>query len=212
MPHRLLTLFAIAGAAALAPAAQQDPFGVQTRDAHQSLLIAADPYLSAERYKAPFGKKSPFDNGILVIDIHFRNDNDSPIKLNLDTVRLVVSRPREDRQRLAPLSPEDAADRLILDARSSPRAPRRPFPFPGSGSTSGKGKAWDEMDTTLRSLALAVDIVPPHGTIHGFLYFDMNHEYDAIRYSHLYIPDLIFMTDKRPLLFFEIDFSNVSIN
>jgi hypothetical protein len=200
------------GSAALALAAQQDPFAVQTRDTHQNLLIAADPYLSAERSKTPYGKKTPYEGGILAIDVHFRNDNDSPIRLDLDTVRLVVSRPGEQRQRLAPLTPEDAADRLVLEGHPNPRTPRHPFPFPGSGSQSGKGKAWDEMDTTLRSVALVADVVPPHGTIHGFLYFDMNHEYEAIRYSHLYIPDLTFMTDKRPLLFFEIDFSNVSIN
>jgi hypothetical protein len=40
----------------------------------------------------------------------------------------------------------------------------------------------------------------------------MNHQYDETRYAHLYIPDLMFMTDKRPLLFFEIDFSSVSTN
>jgi hypothetical protein len=210
--HRLLALSAIAGSVALALAAQVDPLTLQTRDAHQNLLVAGDPYLSAERYKVPFGKKSPYEGGILAIDVYFRNDNDSPIRIDLESVRLVVSPPGEDRQRLTPLSPEEIADRLVLTARSSPSAPRLPIPLPGSGRNSSKGKAWDEMVTTLRSVGLVTEVLPPRKTIHGFLYFDMNHQYDETRYSHLYIPDLMFMTDKRPLLFFEIDFSSVSKN
>ncbi len=210
--HRLMALFAIAGAAVLALSAQVDPLALQTRDVHQNLLVAGDPYLSAERYKVPFGKKSPYDGGILAIDVYFRNDNDSPIRMDLETVRLVVSPPGEERQRLAPLSPEEIADRLVLTARSSPSIPRLPIPIPGSGAKSSKGKAWDEMVTTLRSVGLVTEVLPPRKTIHGFLYFDMNHQYDETRYSHLYIPDLVFMTDKRPLLFFEIDFSSVSKN
>jgi hypothetical protein len=210
--RRLPALLAIAGSAALALAAQVDPLALPTRDAHQNLLVVGDPYLSAERYKAPFGKKSPYDGGILAIDVYFRNDNDSPIRLALETIRLMVSSPGEDRQRLAPLSPEDVADRLVLTARSSPSVPRLPIPFPTSGGKSSKGKAWDEMVTTLRSVGLVSEVLPPRKTIHGFLYFDMNHQYDETRYSHLYIPDLMFMTDKRPLLFFEIDFGSVATN
>jgi hypothetical protein len=33
----------------------------------------------------------------------------------------------------------------------------------------------------------------------------MNHDFGAILSSHLYIPDLAFMTDKKALFFFEID-------
>jgi hypothetical protein len=48
--------------------------------------------------------------------------------------------------------------------------------------------------------------------MHGYLFFDVDHNFDAIRYSSVYIPDLIFMTDKKPLLFFEIDLRAVSSN
>ncbi len=61
------------------------------------------------------------------------------------------------------------------------------------------------MDTLLRSVAVSSDILPPHATTHGFLFFDVNHDFNAIRYTHLYIPDLWFMTDKKALFFFEID-------
>jgi hypothetical protein len=61
------------------------------------------------------------------------------------------------------------------------------------------------MTTTLRSVALGTDVLPPHATTHGFLFFDLNHDFSAIHNSHLYIPDLSFMTDKKALFFFEID-------
>jgi hypothetical protein len=197
----VLLLAPLGASAQNAPA---DPMALRTRDAHQSLTIIADPYVTSERYAAAFGKNSPFASGIAAIDVYFRNDNDAPIRLDLNTIRLVVSLPGAERQQLEPLSPEEVADRALLKADANPKA-RRPFPFPNSGGGGGKGKAWNEMDTLLRSLAISSDILPPHATTHGLVFFDVNHDFNAIRYTHLYIPDLSFMTDKKALFFFEID-------
>jgi hypothetical protein len=204
MDCRLLTFILLLPLGAFAQSATTDPLELRARDAHQNLLIAADPYVSADRYKGTFGKKSPYDAGIVAINVYFRNDNDSPIRLNAETIQLVISQPEQERQRLGPLSPEDVADRTLLTAEANPKV-RRPFPLPGSMSNSGKGKAWNEMVTSLRSVALGTDVLPPHATTHGFLFFDLNHEFDAIRHTHLYIPDLSFMTDHNALFFFEID-------
>ena len=186
---------------------------LRLRDTHQNLTVAADPYVSADRYtKALFGKTSPYEAGIVAINVYFRNDNDSPIHINLDTILLMISVPRQDHERLLPLSPGEVADRAILKARANPSATRRPFPFPSSGTGSGKGKAWDEMNSMIRSVALSTEVLPPHATMHGFLFFDVDHQFDAIRYSSIYIPDLEFMTDKKALLFFEIDLHAVPSN
>jgi hypothetical protein len=64
------------------------------------------------------------------------------------------------------------------------------------------------MTGALRSVALGTDVLPPHATTHGFLFFDMNHNFAAIRNTHLYIPDLAFMTDNKALFFFEVDLAN----
>jgi len=190
---------------ALAQNAPRDLPSLTTRDAHQDLYIVADPYLTAERYtKETFGKKSPYDAGILAIQVYFRNDNKVPIRLNPGTIRLVVSQPDQERQRLAPLSVQEVADRTVLTANADPKA-RRPFPFPSAASTPTHNKAWSEMVTTLQTVALSTDVLPPLATTHGFLFFDLNHEFDAIRNTHLYIPDLAFMTDNKALFFFEID-------
>jgi hypothetical protein len=190
---------------ALAQSAPPDPMSLPTRDAHQELTVVADPYLRAARYtKEVFGKDSFYNAGIVAIDVYFRNDNSVPIRINPGTIQLVISQPGQDRQRLGPLSPEDVADRTLLTANANVRQ-HRPFPFPGTGSSAGHSKDWTEMTTTLRSVALGTDVLPPNATTHGFLFFDLDHNFSAVRSSHLYIPDLSFMTDNKALFFFEID-------
>jgi hypothetical protein len=208
MLRAILTIVMLFPLSALGQSAPPDPMSLPTRDAHQDLTIVADPYIRAARYsKEVFGKDSFYAAGIVAIDVYFRNDNNVPIRLNTGTIQLVISQPGQDRQRLGALSPEEVADRTLLTANSNIRA-HRPFPFPGSSSSSGHSKDWTEMTTTLRSVALGTDVLPPHATTHGFLFFDLNHDFSAIRNSHLYIPDLAFMTDNKALFFFEIDLAD----
>jgi hypothetical protein len=208
MFRAILAVLMLFPLAALAQSDPPDPMSLPTRDAHQSLTVVADPYLRAVRYKKEvFGKDSFYNAGIVAIDVYFRNDNDLPVRLNLSTIQMVISQPGQDRQRLGPLSPEDVADRTLLTANSNIRQ-HRPFPFPSAPSGSGHSKDWVSMTTTLRSVALSTDVLPPHATTHGFLFFDMNHDFSAVRNSHLYIPDLSFMTDNKALFFFEIDLAD----
>ena len=205
MLRTILAIVMLFPLGALGQSAPPDPMSLRTRDAHQELTIVADPYVRAVRYsKEVFGKDSFYAAGIIAIDVYFKNDNNVPIRLNPATIQLVISQPDQERQRLGALSPEEVADRTLLTANSNIRA-HRPFPFPGSSSSSGHSKDWVEMTTTLRSVALGTDILPPHATTHGFLFFDLNHDFGAIHYAHLYIPDLSFMTDNKALFFFEID-------
>lgn len=182
--------------------AQTDPASLPARDSHQGLLIAANPYISANRYKEKFGKHTPYDGGILAIELFFRNDNDSPIRVNLKTMQLLVSAPGGSRQRLDPLSPEEVAD-LVLAKPKDP-SPRIPIPRVGAPRKS-HDKDWDEFAGTLRSAALATDLLPPHATTHGFVYFDVDHHYDWLSTSRFDVPDLTFMTGNKALFFFQID-------
>jgi hypothetical protein len=208
MLRAILSIVMVFPLSAAGQSAPPDPMSLRTRDAHQDLTIVADPYIRAARYsKEVFGKDSFYAAGIIAIDVYFRNDNNVPIRLNTGTIQLVISQPGQDRQRLGALSPEEVTDRTLLTANSNIRA-RRPFPFPSSSSGSGHSKDWNEMTTTLRSVALGTDVLPPHATTHGFLFFDLNHDFGAIRNSHLYIPDLAFMTDNKALFFFEIDLAD----
>lgn len=214
MPVRIYPLvFAFAFCAGTALAQSQaptsartvppDPASLRAHDSHQGLVIAADPYVSAERYKDKFGKHSPYDAGLIAIDLLFRNDNDLPIRVTLKTIQLLVSIPGESRQRLDPLSPEEVADAVLS---KKPKDPTPRFPIPRIGAPpSPHNKEWEEFAADVRSAALNTDLLPPHAMTHGLVYFDIDRHYDWISYARVEVPDLAFMNDPKPLFFFEID-------
>jgi hypothetical protein len=57
----------------------------------------------------------------------------------------------------------------------------------------------------VRAAALNTDLLPPHATTHGLVYFDIDRHYDWISNARVEVPDLAFMNDPKPLFFFEID-------
>jgi hypothetical protein len=64
----------------------------------------------------------------------------------------------------------------------------------------------------LRTVVLGTDVLPPHATTHGIFFFDVNHDFDAVRDSQLYVPDLIYMTDHKALFYFEVDLGEALTN
>ena len=178
-----------------------DPATLPARDVHQGLLVAVNPYTSAEQYKARFGKRTPYDGGILAIEVFFRNDNDQPIRINLKTIQLLAGAPGEARQHLDALSPEDVADRVML----KPKDPRRTLPIPHLGPPPKRDKNWEEFAGNVRAAALATDLIPPHATAHGFVYFDVDRHYDWLANARFDVPDLAFMNSAKPIFFFDID-------
>src|SRR5260370_4969424 len=203
----LVLLLAVAASHAQTPSTlartgSVDPTSLPAGDSHQGLLIAADPYTSADRYKDKFAKHTPYEAGIIAIDVFFRNDNDLPIRINLKTMQLLIGVPGESRQKLDPLSPEDVADRVL----AIPKDPTPRFPVPRIGAPPSKhDRNWEEFAATVRESAVASDLLAPHSTAHGFVYFDIDRHYDWISNARLEIPDLAFMNNTKPLLFFEID-------
>jgi hypothetical protein len=174
------------------------------RDSHQGVTIAAKPLTSEADYKAQFTGHSPYEAGILALDVSIRNDNDKPIRLKLDTIRLLVDRSGQSLQRLDPLAPEDVADRVVLKKPGDVRAPRLPVPI-GRSSSSGRDKNWQEFAGRMRNASLPSDVVGPRATVRGFIFFDVNRRYDLLRDARLEIPDIAFMVNNEPLFFFEVD-------
>src|SRR5579862_9513677 len=206
-----LALFAAgAGVAVHTQTPQSDPASLPAHDTHQGLLIAADPYTSAERSKLQFGKHSPYEGGILAIDVFFKNDNDSPIRITLDTVELRIGSPGGPRQKLEGLSPEDVADRTLLKTGKNVRLPRAPIPLPGAIPKTGRDKNWNDFVAILRSDAMSSGVLPPHSTTHGFFYFDIDHHYEWLSNGLLDVPDMEFMIGNKALFFFEVDLKNAA--
>lgn len=184
---------------------QANPAAMPARDQHEGLLIAADPYEDAARYKPLFGKKSPYDVGLVAIEAFFRNDNDRPLQVDLESVRLLLEPPGSDRQRLKPLTVDQVTDRILFKGGPNPTTPRKPIPVPGRGPKPGRGKQWDQLYASLNTTAFDMNVLPPRSTVHGFLFFDLDSHYDWLKYARLYVPDLRFLNSDQVLLYFEVD-------
>jgi len=209
MQRRLLVFTSCLGLAAvcggLALRAQSDPASLPARDSHQGVTIAVKPYVSEKSYQDQFGKRTPYEAGVLALEVFFRNDNDQPIRVNLGAIRLLVDRPGEPPQRLDALSAEEVADRVLLKAPSDPRRPRLPFPIGGRSGNSARDKNWVELASRLQAAGVKSDLLAPKSTLRGFLFFDINHHYDWLSGARLDVPGLAFMLNNQALFFFQVD-------
>jgi hypothetical protein len=192
------------------PIAQQNPTRPLTAaalDSHEGLTIAADPWLSADRYKTDFPKKTPISAGVVAIKVTFRNDSDESIKIGLERIRLNLSLDENNRQALPPLSSDELTD-TVLHPKIKANAPRLPLPLPTSGG--GRDKHWQEYKKLAENAGLHDAVVAPHGTVSGLLYFDLQNQFDLLQNARLYIPDLMSLEKNRNLMFFDIDLSRPS--
>ncbi|HEV2222475.1 MAG TPA: hypothetical protein VGR84_05680, partial [Candidatus Acidoferrales bacterium] len=80
----------------------------------------------------------------------------------------------------------------------APTARRLPIPFPG-----GDSKQQQVMDK-LRPFTLQSDIVPPGGTIHGCMFFDVSHHFNLVPDASLYVPDVKSVGSDTGLIYFEV--------
>jgi hypothetical protein len=184
-----------------APAnAAKDPAKLRAHDAHQDLLVAADPWIDAEDYKPRFPKKSPYDAGVIAIDVYIRNDGAVPVQINLNTIRLTVSFPNQADQNLPPLRPEVVANYMLEKGPVNPEKKRPSLP----GSSGNMSKEMKQAIDELRTPAFSSDLAPPHGTVHGLFYFDLGGQFGAISYCRLYVPDLKLMGTNKTLFFFDV--------
>jgi len=209
MPKRLLLLASWLGLTAVCGGwplgAQVNPASLPAHDSHQGVTVAVKPMMTEAAYKTQFGARTPYQAGIVALEVFFRNDNDNPIRLNLTTVRLLVGRPGESLQRIGPLSAEEVANRVLLNTPSDPRRSRLPNPLGGRGGNSDRDKNWQEFAARLRAAGVKSDLLGPKSTVSGFLFFDVNHDYHRLSSARLDVPDLAFMLDNQALFFFQVD-------
>ncbi|MGH9685859.1 MAG: hypothetical protein ACRD5K_02050 [Candidatus Acidiferrales bacterium] len=171
-------------------------------DQHDGITVSAAPLTNASRAKHIFGKANPLPAGILPVEVFLRNDTNEPIQIGLDTIELDIHYQNGRMDGVDSLAPAQVAGAIAHPHGPSPR--ERRFPI-GLGSIGDK-KA-DQLTDVLRPLSLSSDIVPPNGAIHGYLYFDLQHDMSVVDQSSLYIPDATVIPSKKPLIFFEVSFA-----
>jgi hypothetical protein len=184
--------------------AQANPAALLAHDSHEGFVVACDPYLNADRARELMGKKNPLHTGILPIEVSLENNNDRPVQVNLDSIRLELVVPGQPRQSLEPLSLDDVVARTLHEHPNpnlaSPRR-RLPHPFP----SAGRSKKWRELEDRLGRLSLQTGMVPPGATVHGLLFFDLAGHFELVRDARLYVPELQFVGANKPLMFFQVD-------
>jgi hypothetical protein len=193
----------------LATAGQQQPASkpitTASLDSHDGLTVAADPWLSAERYKQTFPKKSPYASGILAIKVTFRNESNESIRIGLERIRLSLSLDENKRQDLPALTSEQLADAVLHPGVKGPSKPRLPIPLPSS--SGGRDKNWQQYQKLAEDAGLRANVIAPRSTADGLLYFDLQGQFDLLANARLYIPDLLALEKNQTLMYFDIDLS-----
>lgn len=205
----LLPLLAAATAVALtAGPPRQATMRAAAIESHEGVTISAQPWTDAASYKGRFPKKSPLVYGVVAIDTTIRNDTDESMKVGLDQIRLDVTVSEDNRQALRSLTPDDVADACAGNRGKDPTSSHRlPFPIPSKGPGVRRDKHWIEMQKAAEEAAIPGSIVPPHQSVHGLLYFDLQGQFDLLDTAHLYVPDVRALEKNQSLLYFEIDLS-----
>lgn len=193
-------------ASGIAPqsASTAKPLTTSALDSHDGLTVGADPWLSAERYKSTFPKKSPYAAGVLAIKVTFRNDTAESIRVGLDRIRLNLTLDENNRQNLPALSSEQLAD-AVLHPKIKASKSRLPIPIPTS--QGGRDKNWLDFQKLAEDASLHASVIAPHSSVDGLLYFDLQSQFDLLSNAHLYIPELVALETSRELMYFDIDLS-----
>ena len=166
------------------------------------------PWTVPSQYKEKFPKKSPFDGGVLAVQVNFRNDSGESLRVNLDKIRLNVQIDEDNRQEVPSLTPEQLADAALKPKTKDPtasRGPRLPVPLPSK--KGGRDKHWDELEKEADNAPVPTSVVSPTSTVQGLLYFDLDGQFDLLQTAHLYIPQIAKMNHTGALTYFDIDLS-----
>jgi hypothetical protein len=189
---------------ALAAAEQRDPAQFPARDSHDGITVGCDPVTDREVARARFGKKHPWDAGILALDVFMRNDTDQAVNVDAEAIRLVLAPPGGSRQRLRPLDLEAVVDAIVYKEPPDLKKPRVPVPR-GPLPRSSKSKEWEKVSEALRPLSFEMTVLPPRSTARGFFYFHLGGDFSLLRHAQFYVPGLTWLQSGKALMFFEVD-------
>jgi hypothetical protein len=152
-------------AAAVAADKETEKFEVRpvteypARQTNAKVTIAAQPFVSDDDARPPFGKNNPYKYGILPILVVIQNDGDQAISLERTKVEYVSA----DHTRIFNTPAKDV--RFVNGAR-------RPDVVVGpTGPKVGKQKKNPLADWPIEGRAFAARMVPPGQSASGFFYF-----------------------------------------
>jgi hypothetical protein len=207
VPFLAACLMATAYAGAQQTGGQRASLKTASLETHEGLTISAQPWTDAALYKEKFPKKSPFAAGIVAMHVVFRNDSNESMKVSLDHIRLSFQVDEDNRQELQALTPAQVADQVFKPGGKDPSQSRSRIPLPVGVPHSGNDKHWTELEQQAENAGVPANVIAPHSTVQGLLYFDLQGQSDLLNGARLYVPDVLVMENNRSLTYFEIDLS-----
>jgi len=150
------------------------------------IVMAAEPYVTAEQAKTAFGKLNPYEHGALPVLFLIQNTSSKTIDLQNLTVQYIdASRHKIDN------TPANEVQYLGTPDRPRPNV---------SGIPKIRKKKNPLTAFEIESRAFSAKMLPAGESAHGFLYFQTDHRAGAI----LYVTGLRDAATKRELFYFEI--------
>jgi hypothetical protein len=129
------------------------------------------------------------------------------MKVALDRIRLSFQLDQDNRQELQALTAAQVADQVLKPGAKDPTKSRARVPLPVNIPRSGNDKHWTELEQQAEIAGVPANVIAPHSTVQGLLYFDLQGQFDLLNGAHLYVPDITVMEKNRSLTYFEIDLS-----
>jgi len=206
VPFLAACLMAGAYADAQQSGGQRASLKTASLETHEGLTISAQPWTDAALYKEKFPKKSPFAAGIVAMQVIFRNDSNESMKVSLDRIRLSFQIDQDNRQELQALTPAQVADEVLKPGGKDPAKSRARIPLPVNIPHNGD-KHWTELEQQAEVAGVPANVIAPHSSVQGLLYFDLQGQFDLLNGARLYVPDVLVMENNRSLTYFEIDLS-----
>jgi hypothetical protein len=164
--------------------------GYQSHQSNGKVTIGVAAYVSDEENRPVFGKKNPYNFGILPVLVVIQNDSGKAIKT--DALSAVLVGPNQDRVDATP-----AKDVPYLQGAQRPKLVPSPLPT-GMPKVSGHKNPLDNW--TIEGRAFSARMLPPGQSASGFFYFQSGYQ----RGSSLYLSGLTEADTGEGLLYFEI--------
>src|ERR1700719_1985319 len=209
VPFLAACLMATAYAGAQQTGGQRASLKTASLETHEGLTISAQPWTDGALYKEKFPKKSPFAAGIVAMHVVFRNDSNESMKVSLDRIRLSFQIDEDHRQEVQALTPAQVADEVLKPGGKDPSKSRSKISLPVN-IPHNTDKRWTELQQQAEVAGVPANVIAPHSTVQGLLYFDLQGQFDLLNGARLYVPDVLVMENNRSLTYFEIELSKSS--
>jgi hypothetical protein len=157
----------------------------------EKVTIAAQPFITDDEAKEPFGKVNPWRYGVLPVLVVVQND--SAETLRVDRMRVSYVLPDNSKVEATPASDV----KFLLGAKAPKSIPGPSLP----GVHLGGAKKSPLSEWEIEGRAFAAKVIPPGQSASGFFYFQTDNTSAA---ASVYITGLVNAGTGKELYYFEI--------